>query len=193
VVREEPIHVRRLLNICLTVLVTLAAPAPVLAQSYPPGIASENPAPGRLAFTRQGCGDAAIGTIAFTGLPQAGDAPSALLSFRMSTSRGPDGAVAAGPLWLCKPMDGNSAGLLLAALMGSPVASISLDVAQPNTATASVDIVLNNALVTSVSVVPVLTALVEELELLSCDVEITVTPVEGPARTFLQRCGPSGP
>ena len=181
---------RRLLSICLTVLVTLAAPVPVLTESYPPGIASENPTPGRQASTRQGCGDAAIGTMAFTGLPQAGDAPSDLLSFRMSTSRGPDGAVAAGPLWLCKPMDGNSAGLFLAALMGSPVASISLNVAQPNAATASVDIVLNNALVTSVSVVAVLSGLVEEVELLSCDVKITVTPVEGPARTFLLRCGP---
>ncbi|HXN24925.1 MAG TPA: type VI secretion system tube protein Hcp [Candidatus Dormibacteraeota bacterium] len=137
-------------------------------------------------------GAGTIGETAFTGLPQGGNDPSDLLSFRMSSSRKPDGSIAPGTLWLCKPVDSNSTGLLLAALTGNPVASIRLEIAKPNPTTASVVIVLKNVLVTSFSLASSLDRPLEEIELLSCDVEITINPEEGPPRTFFQRCGPPG-
>jgi hypothetical protein len=137
-------------------------------------------------------GAGTIGEIAFTGLPQSGNDPSDLLSFRMSSSRKPDGSVAPGTLWLCKPVDSNSKGLFLAALTANQVGSVRLEIVNPNAATASVVIVLKNVLVTSFALVPSLDRPVEEVELLSCDVEITINPEEGPPTTFSQRCGPPG-
>lgn len=137
-------------------------------------------------------GAGVIGEIGFTGLPQSGNDPSDLLSFRMSSSRKPDGSVAPGTLWLCKPVDSNSKGLLLAALTANQVSSIRLEIVKPNPTTASVVIVLRNVLVTSFRLAPSLDTPFEEVELLSCDVEITINPEEGPPTTFSQRCGPPG-
>jgi hypothetical protein len=89
-------------------------------------------------------------------------------------------------------VDSNSKGLFLAALTANQVGSVRLEIVNPNAATASVVIVLKNVLVTSFALVPSLDRPVEEVELLSCDVEITINPEEGPPTTFSQRCGPPG-
>lgn len=138
-------------------------------------------------------GDITIGAIAFTGLPQGGSDPSDLLAYRMSSSKKPDGSIAPGTFWLCKPADSNSVGLILAELMGTPIASIRLEISHPNPTTQSMSIVLKDALVTSMTLTGTIDKLLDEVELLSCELEIVVATEDGEVSRFIQRCGPLAP
>lgn len=147
--------------------------------------------PGRAAAQSRGgaCNDATIGQVVFT-FPPVGEAAE-LLSFKMSSSKNRDGSVAPGPLSLCKPTDSNTPGLLLAAGSGNPVALVRLEIPQPNPRTASIVIVLQDAFVSSVAWTQGSLRPLEEIELVSCSVQITVIPEEGPPIEFFQRCGAS--
>src|SRR5258708_4391163 len=170
---RTPSHVRSSLLTSLVALVVLL--------SLPVGAAAQS---------RGGaCNDATIGQVVFA-FPPAGE-PAELLSFKMSSSKNRDGSIAPGPLSLCKPTDSNTPALLLAAAGGNPVASVRLEIRQPNPRTASMVIVLQDAFVSSVAWAQGSIRPLEEVELVSCSVQITVIPEEGPPSEFSQRCGAS--
>ena len=174
-------NVRYLMN-GLAVVLLLASPLMLSAQTA--SAASAAPASGACGFT--------VGTVTFTGLPKGDGPPSDLLSFKTSSAKNAAGAIIPGSYWLCKEVDENSVGLMLASLLGSQLTSVHVEIIAPNPTTTSLVFDLRNALVGSVALTSNSDRPLEEIEFTSCDVQITINHTNGDQDKVIQHCESPG-
>ena len=168
----------------LVAVLLLAAPPSLSAQSTSATGAVAAPATGACGF--------AVGTVTFTGLPKGDGPPSDLLAFKTSSAKSAAGAIVPGSYWMCKEVDANSEGLMLASLLGTQLTSVHVEVINPNPTATSLVFDLRSAQVGSVALTSNSDRLLEEIEVTSCDVEITINHPDGDQDKVLQHCGSPG-
>lgn len=171
---------RAMMNVFTAVLL-LASPVLLSAQTR---TAAAGPATGACGFL--------VGSVTFTGLPKGDGPPSDLLSFKTSSAHSAAGATVPGTYWLCKEVDENSVGLVLASLLGTQLTSIHIEIVDPNPTTTSLVFDFKNALVSSVALTSNSGRPLEEIEFTSCEVEITINHPDGGPDQVLQHCESPG-
>lgn len=149
-------------------------------------------APGILAAPPSGACGTALGSVSFTGLPKGDGPPSDLLSFKAVSAIGAAGRTVPGSYWLCKPLDENSVGLVLASVMSTQITSIHVEIDNPNPTTTSLVFDFSNALVSSVALTSNADRVLQEIEFTSCDVQITANHEDGDPDQIVQHCETPG-